>query len=104
MKMIKECPICGKEFDANVVIRKYCFECSKLSDRKKEYAKENLKKAQDKYDAFLWKPKIFEGKCDNCGKHIKKEYRYVWKRRPDLNGPLYYFCSKGCMKEFEKNL
>lgn len=101
--MIKECPLCGKEFEANVTIRKYCFECSKLSDRQKIYAKENIEKAQDKYDALLWKPKIFEGDCELCGKHLKKEYKYVWKRRPDLNGPLHFFCSKECMLEYEKN-
>lgn len=101
--MIKECPLCGKEFETNVSIRKYCYDCSNLSDRRKEYARENIEKAQDKYDAFLWKPKIFEGDCENCGKHIKKEYRYVWKRRPDLNGPLHFFCSKECMLEWEMN-
>ena len=98
--MIKECALCGMEFESNVAIRKYCPNCSKLSDRKRNYVMSDIEKKQEKYDAFIRKPKIFEGDCDNCGKHIKKEYRYVWKRRPDLNGPLYYFCTEKCMREF----
>lgn len=98
--MTKECPLCGMKFESNIATRKYCFECSNLSDRKKGYLRNDIEKKQEKYDAFLWKPKIFEGYCDNCGKYLKKEYRYVWKRRPDLSGPLYYFCTEKCMREF----
>ena len=100
--MTKECPLCGKEFEANISTRKYCFDCSKLTDSQKEHVKVTMEKAQERYDALLWKPKIFDGECETCGKHLKKETRYLWKRREIDSRILHYFCSKDCMLEFEK--
>ena len=100
--MIKECILCGKSFDTTAHNRIYCYKCSELSDRQKQYARENLEKAQDRYDAYMWKPNIFECDCEICGKHLKKEYKYIWKLKYGYDNRRHYFCSRECMKIYER--
>lgn len=100
--MEKECEICGGYFEANHGGRRYCDKCQKHSDRKRMYAKQDQERANRRYEVMLWRPKIFEGDCEICGKHLKKEYRYVWQLKYGYDNKRHYFCSKTCLKEYER--
>ena len=67
IKIVKKCPICGKDFiiiNTNGRSRKYCYECSpSYDDPQKRAASINCLRRKMKEQAI----KIKGGKCEKCG-------------------------------------
>lgn len=46
---------------------------------------------------------LYPRKCKTCGKHFESKREYGWKcRSKTYSTHCVYFCSYGCMREYEK--
>ncbi len=87
----RECEICGILFPITHHGQKYCPDCRKGANRKKEVMAQKIIASVRRYGNGSEKPKAYDCVCENCGKHFES-----W-----LN--VKHYCSKTCAKEYARN-
>lgn len=87
----RECEICGILFPVTHHGQKYCPDCRKGANRKKEVMAQKIIASVRRYGNGDEKPKVYNCVCENCGRHFES-----WLH-------IKHYCSKTCEKEYARN-
>ena len=92
--MEKECQICGGLFYTENKNRKYCDDCAAHTQTRVN----EIERAQRRACLITKEARLFNGKCDQCGKEFKTPKHLLFSQRDSTTGKQVIFCSRKCRK------
>lgn len=92
--MEKECPICGGLFYTENKNRKYCDDCAAHTQARRN----GIERAERRIYWRTKEPKLFFGKCDECGKDFKTAQYLLFSQWNPETRKKVVFCSRKCRK------
>lgn len=88
--MEKECPICGGLFYTENKNRKYCDDCAAHTQARRN----EIERAERRIYWRTKEPKLFFGKCDECGKDFKTAQYLLFSQWNPETRKKVVFCSR----------
>ena len=94
--MEKECAICGGLFYTENKNRKYCDKCATHTQARRN----EVERAERRIRWRTYEPKLFEGKCEQCGRKFKTPRRLLFSQKDPDTDKGVVFCGRKCRREW----
>ena len=94
--MEKECAICGGLFFTENKNRKYCDDCAAHTQTRRN----EVERAERRIRRLTYEPRLFEGKCEQCGIEFKTPRRLLFSQKDPETNKGIVFCGRKCRREW----